>query len=144
MELMVERVMLVGIHALSIGGLQASPSTGRHSSRTTTKKRSKHRDDMANAKQILSVLPEYIPPLAGAVTRDSIPREFEYTLITAYISKGIHVIGPQLGHILALKNNGFNLGDMKNYVMLAPHRYLMKTTGKKLRIVSQPWINELA
>jgi hypothetical protein len=28
--------------------------------------------------------------------------------------------------------------------MLAPHRYLTKTTGKKPRIVSQPWISELA
>jgi hypothetical protein len=43
-----------------------------------------------------------------------------------------------------LKNNDFNLGDIKNYAMLAPHRYLMKTTGKKPHIVSQPWIKELA
>jgi len=28
--------------------------------------------------------------------------------------------------------------------MLLPHRYLMKTTGKKSRIVSQLWIKELA
>jgi hypothetical protein len=28
--------------------------------------------------------------------------------------------------------------------MLAPHQYLMKTTGKKQHIVSQPWIKELA
>jgi hypothetical protein len=28
--------------------------------------------------------------------------------------------------------------------MLAPHRYLTKTTGKKPRLVSQPWIKELA
>jgi hypothetical protein len=88
-------------------------------------------------------LPDYIPPLAGTVNRDSIPRDFEYTLITAYIPKGIHIVGPQLGHIPALKNNDFNLGDRKNYVMLAPHRYLMKMTGKKPHIVSQPWIKEL-
>jgi hypothetical protein len=143
MDLMAERVMSVGIQASSTGGLQASPSTGRHSSRTT-EKRSKHRDDLANAKQIPSVLPDYIPPLAGMVNRDSIPREFEYTLITAYIPKGIRIVGPQLGHIPALKNNDFNLGDRKNYVMLAPHRYLMKMTGKKPCIVSQPWIKELA
>jgi hypothetical protein len=142
-DLMAERVMSVGIQASSTGGLQASPSTGRRSSRTTEKRR-KHRDDLANAKQIPSVLPEYIPPLAGAVNHDSIPRDFEYTLITAYIPKGIHIVGPQLGHIPALKNNDFNLRDRKNYAMLAPHRYLMKMTGKKPHIVSQPWIKELA
>jgi hypothetical protein len=30
-----------------------------------------------------------------------------------------------------------------NYVMLRPHWYLMKTTRKKPRIVSQSWIKEL-
>jgi hypothetical protein len=54
-----------------------------------TEKRSKHRDDLANAKQIPSVLPDYIPPLTGMVNRDSVPRDFEYTLITAYLPKGI-------------------------------------------------------
>jgi hypothetical protein len=66
-DLMTERVMSVGIQASSTGGLQASPSTGRRSGRTA-EKRSKHRDDLANAKQIPSVLPDYIPPLAGALT----------------------------------------------------------------------------
>jgi hypothetical protein len=89
-------------------------------------------------------LSNYIPPLADAVNRDNIPQDFEYTLITAYLPKGIRVVGPQLGHIPVLKNNDFNLRDKKKYAMLAPHRYLMKTTGKKLRIVSQPWIKELA
>jgi hypothetical protein len=60
-----------------------------------------------------------------------------------YIPKGICVVGPQLGHISSLKNNDFNLRDQKNYAMLAPHRYLMKTTGNKPRIVSQPWIKDL-
>jgi hypothetical protein len=68
-DLMAERVMSVGIQASSTGGLQASPSTGRRSSRTTTEKRRKHRDDLANVKQIPSVLPDYIPPLAGMVNR---------------------------------------------------------------------------
>jgi hypothetical protein len=94
-------------------------------------------------KQISSVLSEYIPPLAGAVNRDSILRDFEYTLITAYIPKGIRIVGPQLGHIPALKNNDFNLGDRKNYVMLMLHRYLMKMIGKKSCIVSQSWIKEI-
>jgi hypothetical protein len=88
-------------------------------------------------------LPEYIPPLAGMVNHKSIPHDFEYMLITTYILKGIHVVGPQLRHILALKNNDFNLGDQKNYVILALHRYLMKMTRKKQHIVSQSWIKEL-
>jgi hypothetical protein len=58
-DLMAEKVMSVGIQASSMGGLQASPSTGRRSSRTMTEKRSKHHDDLANAKQIPSVLPDY-------------------------------------------------------------------------------------
>jgi hypothetical protein len=63
-DLMAEKVMSVGIQASSTGGLQASPSTGRRSGRTA-EKRSKHRDDLANTKQIPSVLPDYIPPLTG-------------------------------------------------------------------------------
>jgi hypothetical protein len=94
-------------------------------------------------KQILSVLPYYILPLAGMVNRDNIPRDFEYTLIIAYISKGICIVGPQLGHIPSLKNNNFNLKDRKNYAILAPHRYLRNTTRKNLCIVSQLWIKEL-
>jgi hypothetical protein len=65
-------------------------------------------------------------------------------LFTAYIPKGIRVVGSQLGQIPLLKNSDFNLGDRKNYAMLAPHRYLTKTTGKKPQLVSQPWIKELA
>ena len=76
---------------------------------------------MDNVKQISSILPEYIPPLVGAVNRDIIPRDFEYTLITAYIPKGIRVVGSQLGHIPLLKNNDFNIDDINNYDMLTPH-----------------------
>jgi hypothetical protein len=94
--------------------------------------------------QIPLVFPKYIPPLAGAVNHDSLPRDFEYKLITTYIPKGIRVVGTQLGHISALKKNEFNVGYMKNYVMLALHRYLMRTTGKNPHIVSQSWIKELA
>jgi hypothetical protein len=53
------------------------------------------------------------------------------------------MVGLQLGHIPTLKNNDFNLGNWKNYAMLAPHWYLMKTAGKKPHIVYQPWIKEL-
>jgi hypothetical protein len=105
--------------------------------------RSKHHDNLANAKQIPSVLPNYIPPLAGAVSHDNVSRYFEFTLIMAYLSKGIRVVGPQLGLISALKISDFNLNDRKNYVMLTWHRYLTKTTGKKPKIVPQPWIKEI-
>jgi hypothetical protein len=49
-ELMDERVISIGIHGSSTGGLQASPSTGHHSNQTVTKKQGKYRDDLANAK----------------------------------------------------------------------------------------------
>jgi hypothetical protein len=78
------------------------------------------------------------------VNHDNIPWEYEYTSITANILKGIHVVGSQLGQIPSLKNNDFNLGDRKNYAMLSPHRYSMKTTGKKPHIVTQLWIKESA
>jgi hypothetical protein len=92
----------------------------------------------------MSILPDYIPPLAGTVNCDNIPQYYEYNLFTMYILKGVHIVRSQLGQILLLKNNIFNLGDRKNYAMLAPHRYLMKTTGKKPLLVSQPWIKEMA
>jgi hypothetical protein len=93
MELMPERVMFVGIQALSTNGFQSFPSNGRRSSHATEKRR-KHSENLANTKQIPSVLLEYIPPLAGTINHDSIPHDFDYTLITAYIPKGIHVVGP--------------------------------------------------
>ena len=49
-ELMAEKVMFLGIQASSTGGLQESPSTVCHSRRTATEKRSKHHDDLPNAK----------------------------------------------------------------------------------------------
>jgi len=98
---------------------------------------------MDNAKQIPSVFLDYIPPLAGVDKCASIPCEFEYTLITVYIPKGICIVGPQLGHIPALKNNEFNLRDRKNYMMIVPYWYLMNMTGKNLRIVSQLWIKDI-
>ena len=138
-KIIVDRQFSVGIKASSMGGLEAYPSTRHCSScpNPMAKKWGKHHDDLANVKQILSFFPDYIPPLASTVNRDSIPHDFEYTLITTYIPKEIRVVGPQLGQILALKNNDFNLGDRKNYAMLALHRYLMKMTGKKSHIVSQ-------
>jgi hypothetical protein len=107
------------------------------------KTRSKHCDDLANAKLIPSIFPYYIPPLAGAVSHDNIPRDFEYTLITVYLPKGIHTVGTQLGMIPKLNINDFNLGDRKNYALLAPHKYLKKKTRKNLKIVPHPWTKEI-
>jgi hypothetical protein len=48
-----------------------------------------------------------------------------------------------LGIIPALKINDFKLIAQKNYTILAPHRYLMKMTGKNPNIFHQSWIKEL-
>jgi hypothetical protein len=98
-KFMADKAMCEGIQVSSTRGLQDSPSTRHRSKRgnPVTEKRSKHRDDMDNAKQIPSILPNYIPPLVDAVNHDNIPRDYEYILITAYIPKGIHVEGSQLG-----------------------------------------------
>jgi hypothetical protein len=142
-DLMAEKVMFTGVHASLMTILQESPSTAHRSSQTTTEKRSKHRDDLANAKLIPSVLPDYIPPLAGMVSHDNIPCDFDYTLITTCLPKGIRAVGPQLGLFPDLKIIDFNLGDRKNYAMLAPHCYLTKTNRKKPKIVPQPWIKDI-
>ena len=76
-DLMTERVMSmsISIQESSTRGLQASLSTARgvRSSRPSVEKITKHRDDLAKAKLIPSILSDYIPPLAGAVNRDSVP-----------------------------------------------------------------------
>jgi hypothetical protein len=89
-DLMVERVMSerrmsTGVKESSTGGFQASPSTTRDAgpSRTMNETRTKNIDDIANDKLILRIFPVYIPPLSGKINQNSVPREFEYTLITA-------------------------------------------------------------
>jgi hypothetical protein len=146
-KLIADKPVYEGIQASSTRGLQASPSTESCRSariNLVTEQRSKHRNDLANAKQIPSIMPEYILPLAGGVNHDNIPHDFEYYVFTAYIPKGIHIVGSQLGQIPLLKHSDFNLGDRKNYATLAPHHYLMKTTRRKPHLVLQPWIKELA
>jgi hypothetical protein len=81
--------------------------------------------------------------LASAVSCDNVPRYFEYTLIIAYLPKGIGAVGPQLGLIPAFKISDFNLSNINNYAMLAPHCYLTKMTRKKPNIVPQSWIKEI-
>jgi hypothetical protein len=97
-----------------------------------------------NSKLIPSILPNYIPPLVGAVICDSVPRDFEYTLIIVYLPKGIHAVGPQLGQITMLNINDFNLGDHKNHGILIPHKYLTRTKGKKSKIIPHPWTMDIA
>jgi hypothetical protein len=97
-----------------------------------------------NANIIPSIIPYYIPPLAGMVSCDSVPRDFDYTFITAYLLKGICAVGPQLGQIMMLKINDFNLGDCKNYDIISPHKYLIKKKGNKSNIIPQPWTMDIA
>jgi hypothetical protein len=97
-----------------------------------------------NVKLIQSVFPEYIPPMDSMVSHDSVTRDFDHTMITAYLPKGIHTVGPQLGHILMLKINDLKLGDRKNYGMLTPHKYLINTMGKNMKIVPQLWTMDIA
>ena len=109
-----------------------------------TKTRTKHRDHIANAKMISRILLVYIPPLSGNINRDSVPRDFEYTLITAYLPKRVCVVRSDQDKLATLKFNDFNLGDHKTYSMLAPHKYLTKTTSRKPKIVPQSWTQNLA
>jgi hypothetical protein len=90
-RVMSERRMSAGVQESSTGGVQDSPSTSRGAgpSRTTTETRTKHRDDIANAKLIPRILLVYTPPLSGKINRDSVPRDFDYTLITTYLLKGV-------------------------------------------------------
>jgi hypothetical protein len=141
-----EKVMSIKIQASSTRGVQASPSTtcGSRPSRSTDEKRTKHRDDLENAKLIPSILPDYIPPLAGVVNNDSVSRDFDYTLVSAYLPNGIHTSKPQPDKIMTLKINDFNIRDCKNFKILSPRRYLTRTKGKKFRIIPQPWTMDLA
>jgi hypothetical protein len=107
-------------------------------------KRTKHKDDLENVKLIPTILPDYILPLAGAVNRDSVLRDLEYTIITAYLPKGIRSVRVNQDKIAALKFNDFNLGDRKIYGMLAPYKYLNRMKGKNSNIIRQPWTMNLA
>ena len=123
-RVMSERVMSVGVQASSMRGVQASPLTSRGSepSQVVSKKRTKHRDDLENTKIILTIFPDYIPPLAGMVSRDSVPRDFDYTMVTVYLPKGICVVRVQQDKIAMLKFNDFNLGDRKNHSILTSYK----------------------
>jgi hypothetical protein len=93
-KFMLERRMFAGVQASSKRGVQASPFTAHRArtSRITIETRMKHRDDLTNAKLILSILPVYIPPLSGAVNKDNMHRDFGYALVTVYFQKGVHAV----------------------------------------------------
>jgi hypothetical protein len=77
------------------------------------------------------------------VSRESVPRDFDYTLVTVYLPKGIRTVRTQQDNISTLKFSDFNLGYHNNHIMLAPHRYLTRTKGKNSRIIPQPWTMNL-
>jgi hypothetical protein len=93
---------------------------------------------------IPSILPKYIPPLSGPVNRDSVPRDFDYVVVTAYLPKGVRAVHADQEKLTTLKFSDFNLGDRKVYSMLAPHKYLTITKGKNPKIVPQQWTHNLA
>jgi hypothetical protein len=136
-RVMSERGLSIGLQASSMRTVQASPSTAHRAgpSWPLDEKRTKHRDDLGNAKLIPTILSTYIPHLSGIVNRDNVPRYFEYTLFTAYLPKGIRAVRADQDKIAMLKFSDFNLGDRKFYNMLAPHKYLTRTNGKNLKII---------
>jgi hypothetical protein len=144
-DLMIERIMSASIQVSSTRGVQASPSTARGFglSRPIVEKRTKHRDDLENVKMIPTILPDYFLPLADVVSRDSVPRYFEYTMVTVYLPKGICTLKAQQDKIIALKFNDFNLGDRKNHSMLASYKYFTKTKVNNSNIIPQPWTMNL-
>jgi hypothetical protein len=137
---MSERGFSTSVQASSTRGLQASPSTARAGpSWLADENRTKHRDDIMNAKMILSILPVYLPPLIGAINHDSVPHEFKYSLIIAYLLKEVCTVRVDQDKLTALKFKDFNFGDRKFYSMLTPHKYLTQTKGKNSNIIAQSW-----
>ena len=90
---MLERGMSTRFQASSTRGVAVTPSTARVGpSRQVDEKRTKHKDDLANAKLIPSIFPACLPPLRGEINSDSVPREFEYAMVIAYLPKGVHAV----------------------------------------------------
>jgi hypothetical protein len=91
-----------------------------------------------------SILPAYIPPLSDEINRDNVPRDFEYTLVTAYIPKGVRTYHADQDKVTTLKFCDFNMGDHKVYSMLTSYNYLMRTKRKNLKLIPQQWTMNLA
>jgi hypothetical protein len=64
-----------------------------------------------------------------------VPRYFEYTLVTAYLPKGVPAVCIDQDKVAALKFSDFSLGDRKIYGMLTPYKYLTKTKGNNSKII---------
>jgi hypothetical protein len=142
---MSKRGMSNGVKALSSRGVAASPSTTQAgTSRDDAKLITKHRDDATNAKLVPTILPAYITPLSGDINRDSVPRDFQYTLVTVYLPKAVHTYCTYQEKVTALKFCDFNLGDHKAYNMLTPYKYLTRNKGRNSKIVPQQWTMNLA
>jgi hypothetical protein len=143
-KFMSERGVSTSVQESLRRGLSTSPATSPAGpSRLVDEKRTKHKDDLTNAKLIPSILPTYLPPLRSAINHDSVPREFEYTLITEYLPKGIHIVCANQDKIAVLKFSDFNLDDRKVYNMLYLHKYLTRTKGKNSKIIRQSWTMNL-
>jgi hypothetical protein len=137
-RVMSERGMSTGVQASSLRGVEASPSTARDGTyRADAELRTKHRDGATNEKLVPTILPAYIPPLSGEINRESVPRGFEYTLVLAYLPKGVRTYYADQDNVTVLKFCDFNLGDCKAYSMLAPSKYLMRNKGWNSKIIPQ-------
>jgi hypothetical protein len=113
-RVMSERGMSTRVQASSKRGVKASSLIARAgTSRAGTERRTKHKDDIANVKLVPSILPTYIPPLSGAINRDNVSRDFEYTLVIAYLPKGVRTYCIDQDKVTTLKFCDFNLGDHK-------------------------------
>jgi hypothetical protein len=144
-RVMSERRMSTGVQSSSTRGVQASLSTLRAgTSRVGTERRTKNKDDIANMKLVRSILLAYIPPLSGEINKDNVPRDFEYTLVTAYLPKGVCTYCTDQDKVTTLKFCDFNLGDHKFYNMIAPYNYLTRTKGNNSKIIPQQWTMNLA
>jgi hypothetical protein len=125
--------------------VQASLSTARvGTSRADAERRIKHKDDIANVMLVPSILPAYIPPLSGEINKDSVPSDFEYTLVTPYLPKGVRTYHEDQDKVIALKLCDINLGENKAYNMLSLYKYLKRNKGKNLKLIPQQWMMNLA
>jgi hypothetical protein len=142
---MSERGMSTRFQASSSRGVATSPSNApAGTSRAGAELRTKHRNDVANANIVPTILLVYIPPLSGDINRDSVPRDFEYTIVTAYLPKGVRTYHADQDKVTSLKFCDFNLGDCKAYNMLAPFKYLTRTKVHNSKIFPQQWMMNLA
>jgi len=99
---MTKRGVSTGIQASSRRGLSTSPFTA-HGDVPSRERWTKHKDDLANVKLILSILLAYLPSLSNAINRDSLPKDFEFALATAYLPKEVWAVHADQNKLVALK-----------------------------------------